>query len=178
MLTVVLLWVVIRKARSELKKTVEGQENQSIELSEITCHDSLHNGKVSNGVIRTWLFGVVESLMIWFIFGNANEALTSIWVKVVRGRQFITTKVFSSFVSTVPIFVMQFFSVRLLNFMKEWDYWYMYLWLEILVLIINEICNMSHQSVFLSSVKDNNGICFYYMYLFEQLSAQTSYFIP
>ena len=107
-----LLWVVIRKARSELKKTVEGQENQSIELSEITCHDSLHNGKVSNGVIRTWLFGVVESLMIWFIFGNANEALTSIWVKVVRGRQFITTKVFSSFVSTVPIFVMQFFSVR------------------------------------------------------------------
>nr|XP_022338199.1 transmembrane protein 64-like [Crassostrea virginica]XP_022338200.1 transmembrane protein 64-like [Crassostrea virginica]XP_022338201.1 transmembrane protein 64-like [Crassostrea virginica]XP_022338202.1 transmembrane protein 64-like [Crassostrea virginica]XP_022338203.1 transmembrane protein 64-like [Crassostrea virginica] len=53
MLTVVLLWVVIRKARSELKKTVEGQENPSIELSEITCHDSLHNGKVSNGVIRT-----------------------------------------------------------------------------------------------------------------------------
>ena len=102
MLTVVLLWVVIRKARSELKKTVEGQENPSIELSEITCHDSLHNGKVSNGVIRTWLFGVVESLMIWFIFGNTNGALTAIWVKVARGRQFITTKVFSSSVSTVP----------------------------------------------------------------------------
>lgn len=57
LLTVVLLWIVIRKARSELKKTVEGQPNQSIELTEIISHDSIHSNrstnKLSNGVMHT-----------------------------------------------------------------------------------------------------------------------------
>ncbi|XP_061198393.1 transmembrane protein 64-like [Saccostrea echinata] len=57
LLTVVLLWFVIRKARSELKKTVEGQENPCIELPEVTNHDDHHSNritkKISNGVIHT-----------------------------------------------------------------------------------------------------------------------------
>ncbi|KAK3086448.1 hypothetical protein FSP39_018562 [Pinctada imbricata] len=52
-LTFLLLWFVVRKARLELKKTVESKAPEEIEMNSVIVHNGAKNKSLANGVIHT-----------------------------------------------------------------------------------------------------------------------------